>query len=166
MPRSPRSALTGAQRMLVLVAVGAVVTACTAAPEPVASTPSATVAPAPVESPSEPAAPAFVPDGTATENLPYFAEVVGGVWAGPDSAAGRAYIDALVAAGFDRNAMQVTNDTTTLGNPVESIQFSVLFADECLVGQVGPETGDPVTVVLPVIEGTHCLVGQTRPIDW
>jgi hypothetical protein len=152
--------------MLALVALGAVVTACSAAPEPVASAPSATIAPAPVETPAEPTAPAFVPDGTATENLAYFAEVVGGVWAGPDSVAGRAYIDALVAAGFDRNAMQVTNDTTTLGNPVESIQFSVLFAGECLVGQVGPETGDPVAVVLPVIEGTHCLVGETRPIDW
>ena len=43
----------------------------------------------------------------------------------PSSVAGRAYIDALVAAGFDKAAMQVTPDQTTVGNPAESIQFSV-----------------------------------------
>ena len=88
------------------------------------------------------------------------------MWATPDNVAGRAYIDALIAAGFDRSAMQVTPDQTTVGNPAESIQFSVRWGDECLVGQVGPATGTPVTVVVPVLGEGSCLVGQTRPIDW
>ena len=108
----------------------------------------------------------LVPDGTAADNLPLFAAVTETVWASGDRAAGRAYVDALVAAGFDKSAMQVTNDQSTVGNPVESIQFSVRWGEECLVGQVGPSTGDPVSIVAPVLAEGTCLVGHTRPIDW
>lgn len=132
--------------------------------------------PSPVESPSptttasaSPSAegPSFHADGTAEDNLPLFTAVTAQVWATDQRGAGRAYIDALVAAGFDKTSMQVTNDTSTVGNPAESIQFSVLWGEkECLVGQVGPSTGDPVTTVLPALAEGRCLVGETRPIDW
>lgn len=113
------------------------------------------------------AATVYVPDGSAADNLPLFTSVVADVWSSDARVSGRAYIDALVEAGFDREAMQVTPDTTTVGNPVESLQFSVRWgADECLVGQVGPSTGAPVTVVLPQLAEGRCLVGATRPIDW
>jgi hypothetical protein len=107
-----------------------------------------------------------VPDGTAEDNLPLFAAVTAAVWSSADSASGRAYIDALTAAGFDNAAMQVTRDTSTVGNPAESIQFSVRWGDECLIGQVGPATGQPVTVTVPALGEGTCLVGATRPIDW
>ncbi|MDY0909563.1 hypothetical protein SOM19_08720 [Microbacterium sp. CFBP9034] len=116
--------------------------------------------------PTTPAAPTLVPDGTAADNLPLFSAVTLAVWGSPDSVAGRAYIDALVAAGFDKAAMQVTDDVSTVGNPAESIQFSVRWGEECLVGQVGPATGEPVTAVLPALAEGTCLVGETRPIDW
>ncbi|GAA1990538.1 hypothetical protein GCM10009777_27320 [Microbacterium pumilum] len=122
--------------------------------------------PASTSTPTASEPPALVPDGTADDNLPLFAEVTAAVWASDDRASGRAYVDGLVAAGFDKAAMQVTQDTTTVGNPAESIQFSVRWDDECLVGQVGPATGDPVTVVVPVLAEGTCLVGDTRPIDW
>lgn len=108
----------------------------------------------------------LVPGGTAEDNLPYFRQVVDAVWNGPDRAAGRAYVDALVAAGFDKSAMQVTPDSTPIGNPVESLQFSVRWGDECLIGQVGPATGEAVAVVMPGLDGGGCLIGQTRQIDW
>lgn len=108
----------------------------------------------------------LVPDGSAEDNLPLFSRVVSIVWASPDNASGRAYIDSLVAAGFDKAAMQVTNDTSTVGNRAESLQFSVLWNDQCLVGQVGPATGDPVAVVVPVLPEGGCLIGTTRTIDW
>ena len=108
----------------------------------------------------------FEPDGTAADNLPWFMQIVRQVWAGPDQVKGRAYVDALVAGGFDKAAMQVTKDESTVGNPAESIQFSVLWKGECLVGQVGPATGDPVAVVLPELGTGTCLLGETRPIDW
>lgn len=141
--------------------VAVIVSACapepspTPTPEPVASTPAPT-----------PAGPALVPEGSAADNLPYFSEVVRAVWAGAEKFAGRAYVDALTAAGFDKTAMQVTPDKTTVGNDAESIQFSVRWGEECLIGQVGPATGEPVSVVMPGLQSGGCLVGNTRPIDW
>lgn len=109
----------------------------------------------------------LVPGGTATENLVLFTAVTAQVWASDDRARGRAYVDALVAAGFPKERMQVTADRTTVGRAVESLQFSVAWGDrECLIGQVGPSTGEPVTAVMPQLGGGRCLVGRTRPIDW
>jgi hypothetical protein len=109
----------------------------------------------------------LVPDGSAEDNLPLFAKVVTAVWATENRVKGRAYVDALTAAGFDKSRMQVTRDKSTVGNPAESIQFSVQWSDEeCLIGQVGPATGDPVVVVLPALAEGGCLVGDTRPINW
>lgn len=113
----------------------------------------------------EPAA--FLPDADATANLPIFTEVVNTVWASDARGEGRAYIDALVATGFsDKTAMQVTPDQTGIGQTAESILFSVRWQGSCLVGQVGPATGDPVTAVQQVLPGDVCLIGTTRPIDW
>jgi hypothetical protein len=110
-------------------------------------------------------APTLVPGGTADDNLPLFRAVTARVWSSDQRASGRAYIDALVAAGFDRGAMQLTEDHSTVGNPAESFQFSVRWGDaECLVGQVGPSTGDPVTAVLPQLDAGACLIGKTAPV--
>lgn len=116
--------------------------------------------------PTPDSGPQLVPDGNAYDNLPLFTEVTERVWASKGKVSGRAYIDALVKAGFEKSAMEVTQDRTTIGNPAESIQFSVQWGDLCLVGQVGPTTGDPVTIVLPVVDESGCLIGDTRPIDW
>lgn len=146
--------------------VGFGLAACT--PEPSAS---------PSSSPSEDAgspspaptqdAPSLQPGGSADDNLAFFSAITEQVWSSEGRASGRAYVDALVAAGFDRTAMQVTKDLTTVGNPVESLQFSVRWEDgQCLIGQVGPSTGEPVTVVVDQLAEDRCLVGDTRPIDW
>ncbi len=107
-----------------------------------------------------------MPDGSAADNLDLFAAVVRGVWSTERRAEGRAYIDALVAAGFPKADMEVTRDRTTVDNPADAIQFSVRWAGECLVGQVGPSTPEPTALVLPEVPGGTCLVGMTRPIDW
>lgn len=134
-----------------------------AEPEPAPPSPSA---PAPAPEPTE-VVPALVPDGTAEENLPLFEQVVAAVWASESQVQGAAYIDALTAAGFDRSAMAVTKDESTVGRPAETIQFSVAWGtEECLVGQVGPSTGSPVTRVMPQLADGRCLIGELRPIDW
>jgi hypothetical protein len=140
-----------------------------AACAPTTPSPGASATPpsvSPSETPTAAPAPTLVPDGSAADNLPLFTAVTAEVWESEQRTSGRAYVDALVAAGFDKAAMQVTNDTSTVGNPAESIQFSVEWGGECLVGQVGPATGDPVTVVVAALPEGGCLIGQTRPIDW
>lgn len=160
----PRRLLALRSRIAVvgLVATAALgLTACTPTPEP-------TPTPTQVET-TEPTteAPVYMPDGTAEDNLPVFESVTVQVWSASGSSSGQAYVDALVAAGFDKSAMQVTQDLTTVGNPVESLQFSVRWGDDkCLVGQVGPSTGDPVTIVMDQLAEGRCLIGNTRPIDW
>lgn len=140
--------------MLAIALVG-----CT--PQPTPSAPPATESPTPAVS-----GPVLVPDGTAEDNLPLFAAVMEQVAATDVRAQGRAYVDALVQAGFAKADMEVTNDLTTVGNPADSIQFSVRWSGECLVGQVGPSTPAPTALVLPLVPGGTCLIGQTRPIDW
>ncbi|GAA1061224.1 DUF6993 domain-containing protein [Agromyces bracchium] len=80
------------------------------------------------------------------------------------AAGGPAFVDALVEAGFDRGAMQVTSDTTTLGEPADSIQFSVRIGDRCLVGQYGPAAGGYRSAEQPGLGTGGCLVGATVPV--
>jgi len=134
---------------------------CSDATEP---TPTASPTAEPTEAP--PAAPVLHPDLSASENLAYFDAVNLAVIAADPNAGGRAFIDALVAGGFDRAAMQVTNDRTTIDEPADSIQFSVAFQGECLVGQYGPKSDGYHGAVRPLLGTGSCLVGQTRPIDW
>lgn len=127
------------------------------APKPTASDDAGTAAPA---------KPTLLPNGSADDNLPLFTDVTERVWASGDRTHGRAYIDALVEAGFDKKAMQVTADLSTVQRHAESILFSVKWGDECLIGQVGPETGEPVATVMDVVGEGVCLIGNTRDIDW
>lgn len=164
-----------------MVAAGAlllslVLAGCTNAATPPPSPPSTSESSTPSAPPSTtepptptatiPPVPTLDPAGSASDNLPFFTSVIDAVWAGPDNVSGRAYIDALTAAGFDKAAMQVTSDTSTVGNPAESIQFSVRWKDDCLIGEVGPSIGSAVAVVLPGLADGLCLLGETRPIDW
>lgn len=135
-------------------------------PVPAPSSPAPTsVSPTPTPTPTA-TEPSLDPDGTAEDNLPLFTEVMESVWDGDDRVKGRAYVDALVRAGFDKASMEVTKDRSSVGIPADSIQFSVRWSDACLVGQVGPSTKRPTAVVLPHLPTGRCLVGETRPIDW
>jgi hypothetical protein len=163
----------GTSAALAIVGVALVLgtTGCTfagAAPtaSPPSGTPSASVEPQPEPRPTPTAAPALRPALSASENLTFFDSVNLAVVAANGSAGGRDFIDALAAAGFDRAAMEVTADTTTIGDPSDSIQFAVLFQGECLVGQFGPASGGYHSAVRPALGTGGCLVGQTRPIDW
>ncbi|WP_231902644.1 DUF6993 domain-containing protein [Microbacterium sp. TNHR37B] len=159
MSRTPGRLIVAA---LLIAALTGGATACTPAdtPPPAPSSPSA-ASPTPTASGAT-----LKPDGDAEDNLPLFTAVMRAVWKTDDKVKGRAYIDALAEAGFDVQTMQVTRDETSVGNPADSIQFSVLWKDECLVGQVGPSTKKPTAVVLPALPDERCLVGETREIDW
>ncbi|MEI5583029.1 MULTISPECIES: DUF6993 domain-containing protein [unclassified Agromyces] len=102
----------------------------------------------------------------AAESLALFDSVNEAVIAADPDAGGRDFIDALVAAGFDRSAMQVTSDTTTLGDRADSIQFAVGLGPDCLIGQYGPKSDGYRSAVRPALGTGGCLIGDTRPIDW
>ena len=155
----PRAILAGVSAVLVSVALAACVPGSTLRPLPSTSAsgqPSASATP--VDDPE------LVPDGTADDNLPYFNLVNSQFLAADPTPGGRAIIDNLVAAGFDKAAMQVTPDSTSIGRDVDSVQFSVRFGDRCLVGQ--SSGAGYVGIVGPAVSDTLCLIGKTRAIDW
>jgi hypothetical protein len=142
--------------VLLVVLVG-----CTQPPtEPTPAPTSATATPTPTVPPT------LQPGLGAEANLPWFDHVNRQVIAANSSAGGRDFIDALVAAGFDKAAMQVTHDRTTIDLEADSIQFSVLFEGECLIGQYGAASEGYHSAIRPALGTGGCLVGSTRPVDW
>lgn len=73
------------------------------------------------------------------------------------------YIEALVDAGFDKEQMQATSETDSLGGGVAQIEISVHLGDTCIVGQAGEEGTH--SVLAPPLQNGECLVGITPPID-
>ncbi len=153
--------LTGAA-----VALSVGLSACSPS-EPADSAPTASRRPDATAGPSAPApdpAPTLRPGGGAEQNLDYFDWVNERVVQADGEPDGRAFIDGLIAAGFDRAAMEVTPDRTAVDLAADSIQFSVRIGDECLLGQWGG-TGY-ASHVTGVLSTGRCLVGRTRHIDW
>ena len=127
---------------------------------------SAPLAPSPPASPKNTAAPgpSFLPDGSAEANKAWFDAANTRLFVANQSANGRAIIDSLVAAGFDKASMQLTPDKTSIDGGVDSILFSVKIRDSCLLGQYG--AGGYSSAVEPVLKSGLCLIGKTRAIDW
>jgi hypothetical protein len=148
------------------LALAVALSACSS-PSPTTPTPTAST---PVDSPTPtatvPAGPVLVPNGTASQNLPFFNTVNQATIAAKPGAQGRDFIDALVAAGFPKSDMQVTADTTTIGLKANSIQFSVQLGATCLIGQYGADAGGYQSTTSATLATGGCLIGQTRPIDW
>jgi len=153
--------LVGAMLALLVVPLAA----C-AAPVPSAQ-PSAQPATQPAPSPSETTAPALAlaPELSADANLAYF-DSIARVVAATNPPDGRAYVDALVAGGFDKAAMQLSFDRTHVNLEADSVEFSVEFNEECLIGQYGPASGGYHSTVAHVLGSGTCLLGVTRQIDW
>lgn len=131
----------------------------TSAAAPVSTpTPSPTATAAPV--------PTLAPQLSAAANLPYFNLLARTVLAAHPDAGGRPFIDALVAGGFDKKAMEVTFDRTNADLAADTIEFSVKFDGECLIGQTGPASHGYHSMVAHTLGSGTCLVGRTRQIDW
>lgn len=164
--RPHRTAVTWAACLIVGLGLGLGLAGCAGAPVAATDTPSTSATATAAPTPTEAAGPELTPAASATENLAYFDSVVAAVLATEANPPGRTVVDALAGAGFDKAEMQVTADTTTEGKPVDSIQFSVRFNGECLVGQNGPSSGGYHSAVTPLLGSGACLVGATRQIDW
>ena len=144
---------------LLLVLVG-----CAQVDEQPAQTQAPSSTSEPTEAPEPEPDPEFVPGGTAGQNRPIFEFVLTGQVALDSQPFSRTLVDALVDAGFDKASMQVTPDTTPVGQRADSILISVLIDGQCLIGQV---IDGAVTSQLTDVLGTgRCLVGRTLSIDW
>jgi hypothetical protein len=132
-------------------------------PSSSSQSPSTTATTGPLPTPSA-TAPHYDPEATAQDNLDYFDTVNKKLFAAKAGAAGRAIIDNLARAGFEKKAMQVTPDRTPIGNTTDSIEFSVRLGAQCLIGQ--SSGGSYTSLVAPALADGSCLVGKTRPIDW
>ncbi|QHC63107.1 hypothetical protein GSU69_10715 [Rathayibacter festucae] len=160
---STRTVVRAGLRAGVVLALLTGIAGCTAptAP-PAAESPSASAAP----STEEPAAPvALVPGGTAEENLPFFRQIVTAAAGSDPKTPGRSVVDALVAAGFAKESMQLTADETSVGLEADSVQVSVKASDACLIGQYGPKVDGVRAVVAAPIATGACLIGSTVPLD-
>ncbi len=152
--------------LAVPVALTMALAACTPDPAP---TPSATVAVTPTPTPADTATPTAVagalnPAGTAADNKAFFDATNQALIAANPAAGGVDFTSNLRTNGFDITAMQVTPDITTVGVAADSIQFSVRWGADCLIGQYGQ--GVYTSSVMPALGTGSCLVGQTRAIDW
>ena len=157
--------------LMVLVSAVALAGCVPTAPDNVnrTSTPSASSAPSTTSEPVTPKntaapAPSFLSGGSAEANKAWFDTTNTRLIGANSEANGRAIIDSLVAAGFDKAAMQVTPDKTSINGGVDSILFSVKIGDSCLLGQRGG--GGYSSAIEPVLKSGLCLVGKTRAIDW
>jgi len=132
----------------------------------VSPTPSASATPSLSASPKNTPAPdqSFPPDGSAEASKARFDAANTKLIGANSGANGRAIIDSLVAAGFDKAAMQVTPDKTSINGGVDSILFSVKIGNSCLLGQRGG--GGYSSSVEPALKSGLCLIGKTRAIDW
>jgi len=149
--RITRAAWIAATVLLAVTLVG-----CVDAPEP---TPTATETSSPVDE-----TPTIDLDGTATDNKDYFDLVNNELITAGGALDGRAFIDNLIAAGYPKSDMEVTNDRTAINGAADNIQFSIRLNGTCLIGQYGNIGYDSTAAAL--LTTGKCLVGATRPIDW
>jgi hypothetical protein len=154
MPSSvQRAGVVAAFAVLTLTLAG-----CVDAPEP---TPTPT---SPTSAPSEPVELQIDLGGSANDNHAFFDQVNTELIAAGGTLDGRAFIDNLVAVGYPKTDLEVTNDRTAINGAADNIQFAVRLNGTCLIGQYGnigyaSTTGD-------LLSTGRCLVGATRPINW
>jgi hypothetical protein len=139
-------------------------TGCTPQAPSSSPKPAATSATRPSASPTPTPAPGFVAGGTAQANKAYFDSINSAEITANNSVTGKAIIDSLVAAGFDKAGMQLTSDKTSINGNADSVLFSVRIGDSCLLGQ--HSGAEYVSSVQKALRSGACLVGKTRPIDW
>ncbi|PWB96975.1 DUF6993 domain-containing protein [Salinibacterium hongtaonis] len=158
MTPSDRSAVAVAT---IATALALTLVGCTAPVEKPASSSTPGV---PSESTEIPAKkPEFLPGGGAGENRDYFDYVLGKHFVEGGATDGVSVVAVLVQAGWTKDQLEITADTTPLGNATDAITVAVRLPDGCLIGQWG---GEYSSSLMPVLATGTCLVGATRPIDW
>jgi hypothetical protein len=167
----PTHAIRGRSRIVLSgVAAGALLliavttlSGCTGEPTKPAKTHTAVATATPTATPTQ--APILRQELSATQNLAFFDYVNQKTLAANPDPVGKTFIDGLVAAGFNKADMSVTADKTTINLTPGSIQFSVLFNGQCLLGQYGPDGVGYHSQVAAVLSTGKCLIGETASMN-
>lgn len=146
-----------------LLITGMTLSGCTAEPAKPAKTHTATATATPTATPTQ--APILRQELSATQNLPFFDYVNQKTIAANPDPVGKTFVDGLVAAGFNKADMSVTADKTTINLTPGSIQFSVLFNGQCLLGQYGGDGVGYHSQVADVLSTGKCLIGETASMQ-
>ncbi len=141
-------------------AVGLALAGCTAPePEPTQTRHSSSPSASPTPTATPPPDPVF--DGTASENQAFFDYLNRKLIDAGGATGGGAFIDNLVTAGYPRENMEVTPDTTSIGIAADNVVFSIRFGDTCLLGQWG--NIGYTSLVTQVLSTGRCIIGTAHP---
>lgn len=117
-----------------------------------------------VQVPDEAAA--YVPDGSAEDNLPIFLQTLQAAAGQEGPFESKALAERFIDVGFLVESMQVSQDRTRTDLEPESMFISARFGAECLVGQIVSADRSIEAEVVPAVgpQGNLCLIGQTIPL--
>jgi len=121
--------------------------------------PTSSAEPSPTPTPD----PEFVEGGTAGQNRPYFEFIITGLLERSDRPTSATIVNSLAAAGFDRATIEITPDTTPVGELADSILVGIPIDGQCLLGQI--IDGELVSQLADVLGTGRCLVGRTASLD-
>lgn len=99
----------------------------------------------------------FIPEGSAEDNLPFFAQVLENAGAGAPGSELTTILDALTTAGFDPATISHTAASSKIELPVDSLSIGVRIKDQCLIGQFS-NTWLETQVVPLTLSG--CFIGD------
>ena len=104
----------------------------------------------------------FIPEGSAEDNLPFFAQVLENAGAGAPGSELTTILDALTTAGFDPATISHTAASSKIELPVDSISLAVIVKERCLIGQFSTTWLE--TQVAPLTP-TGCLIGDIVELE-
>jgi hypothetical protein len=107
-------------------------------------------------SPSKPTF-VFYPDGSASQNLDVFQNVLENSGAGTSQFDLNKAITALVDTGFSIDSITHTPLLTNIGEPADSVSLAIAFKGECLIGQFSK---DWLTATIAQPTASGCLIGD------
>ena len=102
------------------------------------------------------------PEGSAEDNLPFFAQVLEKAGAGAPGSELTTILEALTTAGFDPATISHTAASSKIELPVDSISLAVTVKEQCLIGQFSTTWLE--TQVAPLTP-TGCLIGDIVELE-
>lgn len=158
---SRRASVRGTAAAAALVVAALLLAGCTAG-EP-APGPSETAAASSTPTPTPTPDPELVVGGTAGQNRPYFEFILTNLLERSERPTSATILNSLAAAGFDRATIEITPDTTGVGELADSILVGIPIDGQCLLGQI--IDGELVSELADVLGTGRCLVGHTLSLD-